>query len=410
MQDQPTVRSAMHAPLRVEHARAPFIAIAGLSARLFTESAARAGLNVAALDVFGDRDTRHRAKLWLDIGGAPLTVDRDKLFDALARIARLPHMLGFVAGSGLEPFAAALHDRPRLPRLIGNSAEATAAVRTPPRFFALLDDLRIAHPQVSFTQPPDTGGWLGKHADGCGGTHIRAADDQDAAPDYFQRIAAGRSMSALFCAARGSAVIVGFAEQLTVALNGLPFVHAGSLGPIELPPRVAAQIDAAVQAIVARTGLVGLNSLDFLLDGDAFSVLEINARPSSTAALYELASPAAWPRGLLACHIDACLKDRLPQPSVAATAQRAPRYVAQRVAFAPRSFTVAARFSNALFASSCCRDIPLPGVRIATGEPVCTLVVSAASPAALHGELERQRVRLIELIDTCHEPHDDLIT
>ena len=134
----------MHAPLRVAPARAPFVAIAGLSARLFTESAVRGGLNVAALDVFGDRDTRQRAKLWLDIGGAPLTVDHDKLFEALARIALLPHMLGFIAGSGLEPFAALLHDRPRLPRLIGNDAQATAAVRTPQRFFALLDELGIA--------------------------------------------------------------------------------------------------------------------------------------------------------------------------------------------------------------------------------------------------------------------------
>ncbi|GAB2898225.1 ATP-grasp domain-containing protein [Paraburkholderia jirisanensis] len=396
----------MHAPLHVAPARASFVAIAGLSARLFTESAVRGGLNVAALDVFGDRDTRQRAKLWLDIGGAPLTVDRDKLFEALARIARLPHMLGFIAGSGLEPFAALLHDRPRLPRLIGNDAQATAAVRTPQRFFALLDELGIAHPQVSFVQPEQPAGWLGKRADGCGGTHIRAAADLSAAPDYFQRIGTGRSMSALFIAARGSARIVGFAEQLTVALGALPFVHAGSLGPIDLPPPVAAQIDAAIQAIVARTGLVGMNSLDFLLDGDTFSVLEINARPSSSAALYELAAPASWPRGLLAAHIDACLKERLPPPG----ALRVERYAAQRVAFAPASLTVTPRLSDALFAAPGYRDVPLPGVRIAAGEPVCTLVVSAASAGSLRGELERQQARLIELIVTCRESHDDFIT
>jgi predicted ATP-grasp superfamily ATP-dependent carboligase len=395
----------MHAPLRGTPPRAPFVAIAGLSARLFTESAVRGGLNVAALDVFGDRDTRQRAKLWLDIGGAPLTVDRDKLLEALARIARLPHMLGFVAGSGLEPFAALLHDRPRLPRLIGNDAQATAAVRTPQRFFALLDELGIAHPQVSYVQPEQPAGWLGKRADGCGGTHIRAAADLSAAPDYFQRIGKGRSMSALFIAARGSAHIVGFAEQLTVALGALPFVHAGSLGPIDLPQPVAAQIDAAIQAIVARTELVGMNSIDFLLDGDTFSVLEINARPSSSAALYEFAASAAWPRGLLAAHIDACLKERLPSPG----APRVERCAAQRVAFAPASFTVTARLSDALFAAPSYRDVPLPGVRIAAGEPVCTLVVSAATLAALPGELERQQARLLELIVTCRESHDDFI-
>ncbi|QYD73098.1 ATP-grasp domain-containing protein [Paraburkholderia edwinii] len=409
--------------------RVPFVAIAGLSARLFTESAAQARLNVAALDLFGDRDTRQRAKVWLDVGGEGLSMDRDRLFDALARVARLPRMLGLIAGSGLEPFARELHERTDMPRFIGNDMRAIDAVREPGRFFALLDELGVEHPEVSFARPPeDTGGWIGKRADGCGGMHIRAAyefvaDGSDAAatpPIYFQRLAPGRSMSALFIAAGGHAVIIGFAEQLTVTHGALPFIHTGSLGPIDLPPPVASRIGDIVQAIVAKTGLVGMNSIDFLLDGDdTISVLEINARPSSTAALYEIASPAAWPHGLLACHIDACLKGRLPSPpplaassasSASATAATPQRYVAQRVAFAPHSFSVTQRFSDTLFAAPWCRDVPQPGVRIAAGEPVCTLIAIAAAPARLRDELERQRTRLLELIDTCHESHDDLHT
>jgi predicted ATP-grasp superfamily ATP-dependent carboligase len=406
--------------------RVPFVAIAGLSARLFTESAAQARLNVAALDLFGDRDTRQRAKVWLDVGGEGLSIDRDRLFDALTRVARLPRMLGLIAGSGLEPFARELHERTDMPRFIGNDMRAIDAVREPGRFFALLDELGVEHPEVSFARPPeDTGGWIGKRADGCGGMHIRAAsefvaDGSDAAatpPIYFQRLAPGRSMSALFIAAGGHAVIIGFAEQLTVTHGALPFIHTGSLGPIDLPPPVASRIGDIVQAIVAKTGLVGINSIDFLLDDeDAIRVLEINARPSSTAALYEIASPAAWPHGLLACHIDACLKGRLPSPpplaasSASATAATPQRYVAQRVAFAPHSFSVTQRFSDTLFAAPWCRDVPQPGVRIAAGEPVCTLIAIAAAPARLRDELERQRTRLLELIDTCHESHDDLHT
>jgi predicted ATP-grasp superfamily ATP-dependent carboligase len=320
-------------------------------------------------------------------------------------------MLGLIAGSGLEPFARELHERPDMPRFIGNDMQAIDAVREPWRFFALLDELDVAHPEVSFTRPADPRGWLGKRADGCGGTHIRAAADlaasgpDAAAPtDYFQRVTAGRSMSALFIAAGGDAVRIGFAEQLTVAHGALPYLHTGSLGPIDLPPPVAARIDGIVRMIVARTGLIGINSIDFLLDGDTVSVLEINARPSSTAALYELASPAAWPHGLLACHIDACLKGRLPPPPAAAPQ----RYAAQRVAFAPHSFTVTQRLSDTLFAAPWCRDVPQPGVRIAASEPVCTLIATAAAPARLCDELKRLCARLIELIDTCQESHDDL--
>ena len=72
---------------------------------------------------------------------------------------------------------------------------------------------------------------------------------------------------------------------------------SGSIGPIDLPPQVVARMLEALDALCARTGLVGINSCDFLLDGDAFEVLEINARPSSTMALYEAASPDAWPPG-----------------------------------------------------------------------------------------------------------------
>jgi uncharacterized protein len=173
---RPALRTPARPYARAYDIRVPFVAIAGLSARLLTESATLARLNDAALDLFGDRDTRQRAKVWLDIGGTGLSVDHAKLFDALARAARLPHMLGVIAGSGLEPFARELHARPDLPRLIGNDMHAIAAVREPQRFFALLDELGIAHPEVSLTRPAETRGWLGKRADGCGGTHIRAGE------------------------------------------------------------------------------------------------------------------------------------------------------------------------------------------------------------------------------------------
>jgi uncharacterized protein len=192
-------------------------------------------------------------------------------------------------------------------------------------------------------------------------------------------------MSALFFAAGGHAVIVGFAEQLTAAHGALLFVHTGSLGPIDLPLPIASRIDEMVRAIVARTGLIGMNSIDFLLDEDTVNVLEINARPSSTAALYELASPAAWPHGLLASHIDACIKGRLPQPPVAAPQ----RHVAQRVAFAPYRFTATHRLSDTLFAAPWCPRRAATGRAHRGGRTGCTLIATAAAPARLFGELER---------------------
>ncbi len=117
------------------------------------------------------------------------------------RAARLPGLIGWIDGSGLEPFVAQLCGTRGLPRFIGNPVEASAPVREPQRFFALLDALDIPHPAVAFTRPADARlalmepaeaqGWLVKHADGCGGTHIEPAttvsDSRVPAKAYFQR-------------------------------------------------------------------------------------------------------------------------------------------------------------------------------------------------------------------------------
>ena len=398
---------------------APFVAVAGLSARMLAQSAARAGLRVVALDVFGDRDTREAAELWFDIGAGQLSIDYARLVAALERAARLPGLIGWIDGSGLDPFVAQLCRTRGLPRFIGNPAEASAAVREPRRFFALLDALDIPHPAVAFTRPADGAtegateaqGWLVKHADGCGGTHIEPAaavsDSRVAAQEYFQRRSTGRSLSALFIAARGNARVLGFAEQFTCKMGNLPFVHAGSIGPLgppDLPPPVEARVRAAIAALCARTGLTGINSCDFLLDGDAFELLEINTRPSSTMTLYETASPDAWPHGLLACHIEACRHGRLPAPAIPQTPAPAAWRAGQQVLFAPRPFVVSRSFSDACLRDPCCRDVPMPGTWIEAGQPVCTLLVRAASLDAVRHALEAQRVLVLQRIETRHEP------
>lgn len=136
-----------------------------------------------------------------------------------------------------------------------------------------------------------------------------------------------------------------------------------------------------------------------MLDGESFEVLEINTRPSSTMTLYETASPEAWPRGLLACHIDACRLGRLP-----AEPARAACCAGQQVLFAPHPFTASEAFSDACLRDPRCRDVPMPGTRLEAGQPVCTLLVRAASVDAVRHALDAQHTLVLERIETCHEP------
>lgn len=396
--------------LRTRAPGAPFVAIAGLSARLFAQSARRAGWRVAALDCFGDRDTRDASQCWFDIGGPGLSIDRDRLVDALGRVARLPRLLGWIGVGGIEPFVAELAGASGLPPFIGNTPAASAAVRDPQRFFGLLDELAIAHPPVSRTAPASPEGWLYKRANGCGGVHVRdaaralaagAAPSDDAG--YFQQRRPGRAMSALFVATRGDARVIGFSEQTSCSYGDMPFIHTGAIGPIDPPAPAAARIVEAIRALVARTGLAGINSFDFLLGDDGtFELLEVNARPSSTLAVYEHAWPSAWPHGLLACHVEACLHGVLPAPGPSAADAR--RRIAHEVLFSPCAFVVSEAFSDACLRDPGCADVPMPDTRIAIGDPVVTLIAHESEVAALRHALDQQRERVLQRISHCHEP------
>lgn len=393
-------------------AGAPFIAIAGLSVRLFAQSARRAGWRVAALDRFGDRDTRNASQCWFDIGDAGLSIDRERLVEALTRVARLPRLIGWIGVGGVEPFVAELSRMRALPTYIGNTPDACAAVREPRRFFALLDELGIPHPPVSDTPPASPEGWLYKRADGCGGMHVREAaralESGDASTEggagYFQQRRPGRAMSALFVAAGRDARVIGFSEQTSLAWGDMPFIHTGAIGPLDPPPRVVAQVTEAIRAIASRTGLAGINSFDFLLDDDArtFELLEVNARPSSTLAIYDHAWPHVWPRGLLSCHVEACSHGVLPPPGPLAADARI--RIAHEVLFSPAAFAISAAFSDACAHDAGCADVPMPGTRVATGDPLCTLVAHAPDLASLPAALAAQRERVLQRLSLCHEP------
>ena len=211
---------------------------------MLAQSAARAGLDAIALDIFGDRDTREHALAWFDIGGEGLAIDRTRLFDALERAARMPRLLGFIVTSGLEPLMGELYRHPRLPRLIGNDAEATAlgarsaaVLRAAGRAGDRASGGVLCAPRECARVARQARGRLRRRA-------CRSGFVERERGGYLlsSARASGRSMSALFVGARREATVIGFAEQLTVTAGTLPFVHAGSLGPVDLPRETAAAI------------------------------------------------------------------------------------------------------------------------------------------------------------------------
>ncbi len=362
----------------------PTVAVAALSARVLAQSALRAGLDVLALDLFGDVDTQRAARHWWQIGDpARLRIDEKRFLAALAQ-ARDLGAQAWIAGAGFEPIVGAMERGERILPLTGNGAGVVRRLREPQTFFSLLDANGIAHPDVAFAVPAEPEGWLQKDFGSSGGWHIRSANDRSAAPHrgaYFQLAASGRPVSALFVADGMRARIVAVGEQTIEPIGAHPFVYCGALGPIDVPRVVIDQLQHAIDVLTRAAHLSGLASLDVLLDGERVAVLEINPRPSATMALYD----SFYARGLIHAHITASRGHALPEPL--------PRSVVlngTRVVFAPADISVSSACTARLLAGGC-GDVPQPGTIIGRGDPMCSVRASGATPADVHAALVQRR-------------------
>jgi uncharacterized protein len=369
----------------------PTLAVAAVSARLLAEAAARDGYAVLALDCFGDVDTRRASLAWHDIGVGGLRIDAGRTLAALREVATRADAIGWIAGSGFEGEPELVEQGAALLPLLGTAPAALRRLRTPRAFFERLDALGIAHPETRFDAPPKADGWLLKDSGGHGGWHVRRlADDSDTPPAtgrYFQREAPGTPMSATFIADRREARLLGFNRLLVRPFGARPFVYGGAIGPLPLPPGPARAVLDAMQALTREFAIAGLASLDFLLDGDAVSVLELNARPSASMALYG--------EGWMRSHVRACTDGELPAAGAARVG-----VAGHEIVYARRPLHLSAAAAAGLEAASHCHDLPAAGTRFAIGDPVCSHSARAADVAALERLLGAQREALWAILET----------
>jgi predicted ATP-grasp superfamily ATP-dependent carboligase len=241
--------------------------------------------------------------------------------------------------------------------------------KDPRQFFKLLDRLGIPHPSIAYAPPPDPSEWLMKRVGGSGGGHIAPAL-LAGAPEpncYFQRRAPGRAVGVSFLGDGRRAFLLGFSEQwVSRESDSESFRFGGLLQPAVLSRQIGREVPGVLDALVRELGLVGLNSLDLMVDGDDFAVLEVNPRPGANLDIFDGADPA----GLFGLHVEAC-HGRLPQrwtPPAAATAMS--------VVYAERPLQVPLDVAWPAWVA----DRPAPGASIAAGAPICTVLAAAATP------------------------------
>lgn len=349
-------------------------------------------MRTVALDHFADTDTRLAAEFTHAVARKRGGFDRKRLLAAAARLAP-PDTYPLVFGSGLDSCPGMLEELVKKRRLIGNAPHVQRLFREPSRFFRLLRQLDIAHPEVRFDRPPDPHRWLIKSGCSEGGKRVRfCAHDCTGHRDYYQRRLPGSAFSALFLADGQRAEILGFNTLWSVSRPEFPYLFVGAINVAPLNQDQQQRISAALARLVEAGELRGLNSLDFMLDdhGEPL-VLEINARPSATMALYD----EDYPDGLLAAHIRAC-RGRIETGDRPASTFRA-----FRVIFSPARLTMASLPSWPPW----CSDLPASGSVVAKGQPLCTVRAEGNSAEAVRALLETRSIQLREICSAPKSSH-----
>ena len=416
----------------------PAVLIAAASGRALAASARRAGYAPLVIDYFADQDTIASAQAYVRLAhGLDRGMYAPEVIAGLQRLSEQQDPCGVVWGSGFEDRPSLLRDIVQCWKLIGNGADVVEHVKHPLLLAKLCRSCDIPYPDTQMDRPDDPRGWLIKRIGGAGGTHIRDAEaltsprsrgevdarsaaGEGASPStqtrgeapspgllrnptsprkrgeveireaafYYQRRVAGDPISVLVLADGRKGLILGFSTQWSSPSRAHPFRYGGAVRPAPLLPDVAEALSQTVQRLTALTGLVGLNSFDFLIDDGTFHLLEINPRPGATMDICEPTGSLS----LFALHVDACagrLPDRAPvlDGAAASTVVYATADIPQRPSLDWPDWSA---------------DRPIAGSSISAQSPLCTVLASAATAGEAR-ELVELRARTI-LARSCARP------
>ena len=366
-------------------------------------AAVQAGFKVSAIDGFADSQTQAMANL---IKLAPFDNDGFQADALLAIIDTLDpnRYIGFVYGSGFEAQPTLLAEITKRIPLLGNLPATLTSVKSPRIFFSACARLGVAYPQT-WTQAnaslPLDG--LVKAVGGSGGSHVQPYSNAKVSLDkqhYAQQKLHGLPVSVLFLAHAQQAALVGFNELMLAPTEALPYRYGGVVSQIDLPASVQDQLLKAVQQLTAEFSLLGLNSLDAVLQDGVAYVLEINPRLSASVGLYETADGEL---NLLAMHVAACTQDQSYALPSSVTVKSGS--VAQSVIYGALPLRIPANFAWPEWVQDC--PSPQSSTQIHAGEPICTVLASADKADAAKQLLAIRVKMLNNLLANCLKEDED---
>jgi predicted ATP-grasp superfamily ATP-dependent carboligase len=359
------------------------VLIVAISGRALAASARRGGYVPLVTDMFGDEDTLNVAHAHVRLNGDLASgIDEQVLIDALQTLGEGQQPVGVVYGTGFEDRTQLLQRLAEHWQLLGNGAEVVAKLKNPQLLSSMCADLDIPFPEISLTEPSTPTSWLVKRKGGAGGAHIKpASQSRNAGGEvYYQRKVSGTPVAASFLADGERAVILGFSAQWSSPTPRQPYRYGGAVRPAQLSPCTAASLSAVVHRITAAMSLVGLNSADFLVEGERFWLLEINPRPGATLDIFEKTDES-----LFAQHMAACAGKLVPGSLYPPGAKAA------EIVYAEDDIPSLPVLDWPDWTS----DRPLVGSTIKAGEPLCTVHACSLAVTGARALAGKRRERVL---------------
>jgi len=302
--------------------------LAGFNTRAFAESFVRAGFDVECVDCFSDFDHRMQCRVHPVSGKAGGTGNMADVAEKVLNLLDSGKYDYFCYTSGLENQPESLAEiEKKGVRLLGNPSGTVVKVRDifsvsrmlRNRGFSVPEAVDVVKTTIVVNTATTCPGladkhpgrrWLIKPLAGGGGRGIEFAPRSGRVPDGFfaQEHISGVTCSFAFVAAGGRCRLLGVSEQLigTGVYNNRQFGYLGNILPPDLLQGYAGKMLGTLQSIAewfsGTFGLVGLNGVDFVYDGERCWFIEINPRYTASMELMEIAGGASMAK----LHFDAC--------------------------------------------------------------------------------------------------------
>lgn len=377
------------------------VLLVGVSTRALAQSALKAGLNIIAVDYFGDLDQR------LIIPSLAVGRDFGLPFseESIVKVCSLIEYDAVIYTGGADIKPSLIHFISKGKLLLGNDSEVLRDIRNP---ITLRDACRTMGINFPTTLLPDETSnmdlnerWLMKPVYGGSGFGIRFYEGEELGEGfYIQKFMSGLPASASFLSDGKGCRLLGMTRQLIgdELLGGSGFKWCGNVFP--LSPAFAGLADVISQwgeKMVGHFGLKGLFGIDFILGGDERPCLvEIN--PRYTASMELIEPYVNMP--LLALHKLAC-EGKLEEVSLVNTSE----FVSKGIVYA-KADSVTPDTSSWLGVHA---DVPFPGESIPNGSPVCSVFGKGISEGGCLFHLHERANEVYRELrsDDCHERRKD---